>query len=268
MEARIAKLENLLLQQQSLFPATGNSNNGQILPNVQELKADAAAETYLAGVQTPLAPRKIEVPQVEDGEISQIERNIKQSRVCAIRFRDAVGRLYTFPFDNVDTWAGLSNLLTAIFAPISTVGPHVAAGHYDIFNSANEIILPGFWSQKIEPGAYYSMYMWPMPGQVPPPEWACVHFVRDRCAQPFRPGPPVGHPPPPPPWMAGRPRRRAPSSVSSSASSGTAVDLHENCGIRGVWNRFKGIFKRKKNEGKDSDTRSISSGSSRSLVDD
>lgn len=271
MEARIAKLESLLLQQQSLFATADKSSNS---PSIQELKADPAAQDFITGIEQPSTSPKIEAFMEQPSAIQRrdvaekvdIERDIKQARHCAIKFRDALGRNYTFPYDSIDTWAGLSTILTQIFLPIPIVGPHVSAGHFDIFNNMNEIILPAFWAQKVEPGQYYTMYMWPMPGQVTPPEWSHVHFIRDKCAFPYRPGPPPPMGPPPPGWI--RPRRNVPSSASSDSSEATtAVDLHENCGIRGVWNKFKGIF-RKKQVGKDSDTRSISTGSSCSLADD
>ena len=119
MEARIAKLESLLLQQQSLFATNDKSNNSL---GIQEFRADSVAQDCVTGIGLRSAPSKSEGPEgsfMEQpsairrqdvtekacAEKADIERDIKQPRHWTVKFRDALGRNYTFPYDSVDTWA-------------------------------------------------------------------------------------------------------------------------------------------------------------------
>ncbi|KAI1850571.1 hypothetical protein JX265_004281 [Neoarthrinium moseri] len=49
-----------------------------------------------------------------------------------IRFQDAVGRHYVFPWERVRTWEGMERLIKAAFLHVNILGPHVQAGHYDL----------------------------------------------------------------------------------------------------------------------------------------
>ncbi|KAH8763829.1 hypothetical protein BGZ57DRAFT_902929 [Hyaloscypha finlandica] len=90
-----------------------------------------------------------------------------------VRFKDAVGRKFSFPFELCATWAGIEELIRQAFLHVEGLGPHVAEGHYDLIGPNGEIILPRVWETIIEPGWSISMYMWPIPeppkpGQFPP----------------------------------------------------------------------------------------------------
>ncbi|KAF7907820.1 hypothetical protein BELL_0394g00070 [Botrytis elliptica] len=107
----------------------------------------------------------------------------------AIKFKDAVGRKFTFPFHLVSTWAGMEDLVKQAFLHVDIIGPHVNDGHYDLLGPTGEIILPQVWESVIEPGWLITMHMWPMPEprrQAP-------------ASMPPRPGHPGNFPPPPPP---------------------------------------------------------------------
>ncbi|TRX93341.1 hypothetical protein FHL15_005616 [Xylaria flabelliformis] len=67
-----------------------------------------------------------------------------------IRFRDAVGRNFLFPWEKAKTWAGMKGLVQSCFIHVDVVGPHVMAGRYDLsinlpfpMDSASEILSPG-----------------------------------------------------------------------------------------------------------------------------
>ncbi|KAJ3557797.1 hypothetical protein NPX13_g9853 [Xylaria arbuscula] len=67
-----------------------------------------------------------------------------------IRFRDAVGRNFLFPWEKAKTWAGMRKLVNSCFLHVDVLGPHVAAGRYDLsvnlpyaMDAANEILSPG-----------------------------------------------------------------------------------------------------------------------------
>ncbi|KAH8589784.1 hypothetical protein B0O99DRAFT_522493 [Bisporella sp. PMI_857] len=85
-----------------------------------------------------------------------------------IKFKDAVGRKFTFPFDICATWAGMEELIRQAFMHVDVLGPHVADGHYDLIGPNGEIILPQVWETMIEPDWSISMHMWPMPEKPPP----------------------------------------------------------------------------------------------------
>ncbi|KAI8962840.1 hypothetical protein F5Y11DRAFT_321118 [Daldinia sp. FL1419] len=50
-----------------------------------------------------------------------------------IRFKDAVGRKFIFPWEKAKTWAGMERLIRNCFAYVDVIGPHVIKGHYDLF---------------------------------------------------------------------------------------------------------------------------------------
>ncbi|KAI9639955.1 hypothetical protein NHQ30_011685 [Ciborinia camelliae] len=113
----------------------------------------------------------------------------------AIKFKDAVGRKFSFPFHLVSTWAGMEELIKQAFLHVDVLGPHVNEGHYDLIGPEGEIILPQVWESVIEPGWLITMHMWPLPEnkpiwRAPAPGWAPP--------PPERPQPTWGRPPPPP----------------------------------------------------------------------
>ncbi|KAL9123081.1 MAG: hypothetical protein Q9187_000358 [Circinaria calcarea] len=133
-----------------------------------------------------------------------------------IRFKDAVGRKFSFPFHLCSTWAGMEDLIRQAFLHVDIIGPHVAEGHYDLVGPNGEIILPQVWETMVEPEWTITMHMWPMPE--PPKEEPKVVEVPPPPAPP--PGPPPGPlppkkkgksssaippPPPPPPAPGGAP---------------------------------------------------------------
>ncbi|KAF7893585.1 uncharacterized protein EAF02_001123 [Botrytis sinoallii] len=145
-----------------------------------------------------------------------------------IKLKDAVGRRFSFPYHRCETWAGISELIKAAFLHVEIIGPHVNEGHYDIMNPAGEVILPQLWQDHVQPGWEISMSMWPIPGP-PKPRFptltpnAPVHVIVDRVLGPapncFR-----SHQPP---------------SYSSDLSA-------QGKGTRGLWQKMKGVFTRKK----------------------
>ena len=84
---------------------------------------------------------------------------LKQS----IRFKDAVGRKFSFPFHICKTWKGMEGLIKQAFLHVDVIGEQVQQGHYDLTGPDGEIILPQVWDTIIQPDWEVSMYMWPMP---------------------------------------------------------------------------------------------------------
>ncbi|RSM02594.1 hypothetical protein CEP52_007900 [Fusarium oligoseptatum] len=49
-----------------------------------------------------------------------------------LRFKDAVGRKFSFPFHLCNTWQGMEELIKQAFIQVDVLGPHVMDGHYDL----------------------------------------------------------------------------------------------------------------------------------------
>ncbi|KAJ5372120.1 hypothetical protein N7517_004126 [Penicillium concentricum] len=89
-----------------------------------------------------------------------------------IKFKDAVGRKFSFPFELCATWKGMEELIRQAFLHIEVIGPHVAEGHYDLVGPNGDIILPQVWETVVEPDWAITMHMWPIPEKPkedPPP---------------------------------------------------------------------------------------------------
>ncbi|KAI0898997.1 hypothetical protein F4806DRAFT_506843 [Annulohypoxylon nitens] len=95
------------------------------------------------------------------------QKRLEDSRIKAenssfIRFKDAVGRQFNFPFEACRTWQGIEELIKQAFLHVDVIGPHVMAGHYDLVGPSGEIVLPQLWARVIEPDWSVTMHMWPM----------------------------------------------------------------------------------------------------------
>ncbi|KAL8952290.1 MAG: hypothetical protein Q9222_001779 [Ikaeria aurantiellina] len=120
-----------------------------------------------------------------------------EERKKPIRFKDAVGRKFSFPFHLCSTWDGMDYLIRQAFLHVEVIGPHVAEGHYDLVGPNGEIILPQVWETVIEPDWTITMHMWPMP-EPPKPE-ELPPAVAGEAIIDVPPNNGKGIPPPPPP---------------------------------------------------------------------
>ena len=80
-----------------------------------------------------------------------------------IRFKDAVGRRFSFPWHMCKTWKGMESLIKRAFLHVDVIGAHVQEGHYDLMGPEGELILPQVWDAMVKPGWEVSMHMWPIP---------------------------------------------------------------------------------------------------------
>ena len=141
----------------------------------EKAAADAAAEAAAAATEAANAANK---PPPEKKK--------------PIKFKDAVGRKFSFPFDLCRTWQvtsqtsplndstlsltlafhsqGMEELIRQAFLHIEVIGPHVAEGHYDLVGPNGDIILPQVWETVIEPDWTITMHMWPIPEKSKTPE--------------------------------------------------------------------------------------------------
>ncbi|KAK7542456.1 uncharacterized protein J3D65DRAFT_216508 [Phyllosticta citribraziliensis] len=117
-----------------------------------------------------------------------------EEKKAPIKFKDAVGRKFSFPWHLCKTWKGMDELIKQAFLHVDVIGQHVHEGHYDLVGPDGEIILPQVWETVVQPDWTVTMHMWPMEEPAPPPR-----------SPPM--GGPMGGPMPPPPhfpmedWM-------------------------------------------------------------------
>lgn len=89
------------------------------------------------------------------------------SEKLPIRFKDAVGRKFSFPWHICKTWKGMESLIKQAFLHVDTIGDHVHAGHYDLTGPDGEIILPQVWDTMVQPDWDITMHLWPMEEEKP-----------------------------------------------------------------------------------------------------
>ncbi|KFY60055.1 hypothetical protein V496_05455 [Pseudogymnoascus sp. VKM F-4515 (FW-2607)] len=119
------------------------------------------------------AAKKVAEAQVEEENRSALEHTEEAKSYAAkepeetipkpIRFKDAVGRKFNFPFHMCSTWAGMEDLIFQAFQHIGHLGPLVREGKYDLIGPDGEIILPQVWETYIKPDMSITMHMWPIP---------------------------------------------------------------------------------------------------------
>lgn len=78
-----------------------------------------------------------------------------------IRFVTAVFQRINIPFHLGRRWNIMETFIKQACHHIDLLGPHVHQGHYDLFTSEDEIILPSVWDIVIKPGMNIQMRMWP-----------------------------------------------------------------------------------------------------------
>ncbi|KAH8698251.1 hypothetical protein BGW36DRAFT_142374 [Talaromyces proteolyticus] len=136
-----------------------------------------------------------------------------------IKFKDAVGRKFNFPFHLCSTWQGMEELIRQAFLHVEVIGPHVAEGHYDLVGPSGDIILPQVWETVIEPDWTVTMHMWPIPEKPkddqppPPPDNNAIIVVEEAKKKPDATAPGPKKPRPGNPgsfakWMMGNNRNK------------------------------------------------------------
>ncbi|KAK0617353.1 hypothetical protein B0T14DRAFT_605442 [Immersiella caudata] len=151
--------------------------------------------------------------------MAHAEQELKKKLKALIKFKDAIGRKFTFPFHLVQTWAGMEELIKQAFMHVEVVGPQVQEGHYDLIGPDGEIILPAVWEKLVQPDWAITMHMWPMERMPQRP----MPFM----GGPGMPRPPMGFPPRrmgrPPPGGFG-PHRYGPPLARQSPRTSESLD--------------------------------------------
>jgi len=202
----------------------------------------------------------------EEADAKALEA-LKKKEKAPIKFKDAVGRKFSFPFHLCQTWPvgptrawpepflgeenmlttraqGMEELIKQAFLHVDVIGPHVHEGHYDLLGPNGEIILPSVWEKVVEPDWAITMHMWPMDKNPlrhhPPGPGGMPMGARDpRMAGRMGPPPPnnmrpQGRPfpgaPPPPGWGVpgrGMPPMRPPPTNRPNVVSVSPPDANK-----------------------------------------
>jgi hypothetical protein len=96
-------------------------------------------------------------------EAAAKNKPIPDMEKAPIKFKDAVGRKFSFPWHLCKTWKGMESLIKQAFIHVDVIGQHVQEGHYDLMGPDGGIILPQVWDAMIKPDWEVSMHMWPIP---------------------------------------------------------------------------------------------------------
>ncbi|CAK7211480.1 hypothetical protein SBRCBS47491_001140 [Sporothrix bragantina] len=120
-----------------------------------------AEEAKIAEEEKKKADKAMREKIVEETK-AKLEEDAKKNEKLPIKFKDAVGRKFSFPFHLCQTWAGMEELIKQAFVQVEAIGPHVQEGHYDLIGPNGEIILPSIWEKVVEPDWSVTMHMWPM----------------------------------------------------------------------------------------------------------
>ncbi|OBT45750.1 hypothetical protein VE00_03984 [Pseudogymnoascus sp. WSF 3629] len=165
-------------------------------------KAEADAKNKYEADLKAKFEEEIKAAKAEVDAAKALAAPPKDEKKKPIKFKDAVGRKFSFPYHLCQTWAGMEDLIRQAFLHVEVIGPHVQEGHYDLIGPNGEIILPQVWETMIEPDWAITMHMWPMPEppkpQPGPPPVPVPQPHGKRHSQKAPPRRRDGPPPPPP----------------------------------------------------------------------
>ncbi|XPS98962.1 hypothetical protein M3J09_008149 [Ascochyta lentis] len=181
-----------------------------VLEAATEARKERESKTAEAEGTGPVLDKALAGAEAASVELAKAKRAAEEEAIeltssvepkAPIKFKDAVGRKFSFPWHICKTWKGMEELIRQAFLHVDVIGPHVQQGHYDLIGPDGEIILPQFWEMMIQPGWAITMHMWPMP----------------------EPSPLPSSPPPPPPSLKSskRPRKPKPSTFFAWAAGGS-----------------------------------------------
>jgi chemotaxis protein histidine kinase CheA len=133
-----------------------------------EAKAKEAAEKTKAEADKKLE-ELTKAKEESEKKKKELEETIKKNAPAPdatkapIRFKDAVGRKFSFPWARCKTWKDMQALIDQAFQQMDDVSEHVRAGHYDLTGPDGEIILPQVWDTMVQPDWEVNMHLWPLP---------------------------------------------------------------------------------------------------------
>jgi hypothetical protein len=220
-------------------------------------QAEAEAKAERAASDAKIAEEAAAKAKKEMEEAAAAAVPPPPEKKAPIRFKDAVGRKFNFPFHLCAKWPvsvstnlpppyrgpttsgsfsdglqGMEELIRQAFLHVEGIGPHVQEGHYDLLGPNGEIILPQVWETVVEPDWTVTMHMWPMPPEpekpkTPPPLDGDI-MVLGELLNPGKKTKGKGAkkliPPPPPSFLPSIDALNITAPLDAPAASGKEVD--------------------------------------------
>ncbi|KAK4936959.1 hypothetical protein LTR10_022269 [Elasticomyces elasticus] len=121
--------------------------------------AQKEAEGKLKEAEEAAAKAKAEAEEAEKKAAAAAPAEKK----APVRFKDAIGRSFKFPWERCCRWRDMESLINQAFAHIDNLAEHVMHGRYDLIGPDKEIIMPNYWESTIEPDMHITMMLWPIP---------------------------------------------------------------------------------------------------------
>ncbi|KAI1614314.1 hypothetical protein EDD37DRAFT_612094 [Exophiala viscosa] len=121
--------------------------------------AQKEAEAKLKEAEEAAAKAKAEAEEAEKKAAAAAPAEKK----APVRFKDAIGRSFKFPWERCCRWRDMESLINQAFAHVPNLAEHVMNGRYDLIGPDKEIIMPNYWESTIEPDMHITMMLWPIP---------------------------------------------------------------------------------------------------------
>ncbi|KAF2169419.1 hypothetical protein M409DRAFT_52661 [Zasmidium cellare ATCC 36951] len=138
-------------------PSVSRASSETVSPSSDD---DASANAQaLRALQQDIDKKKGERQKTRE---EQKRKDDPDSAKPPIKFKDAVGRKFSFPWRICKTWKGMETLIKQAFLHVDVIGDHVHQGHYDLTGPDGEIILPQVWDTMVQPDWEITMHLWPM----------------------------------------------------------------------------------------------------------
>ena len=148
--------------------------------NAAEKEAKATQEAAEAAAKAAKVEHEAALKKAEEAAAAaKKEAEAAEAKAAAVappdkkaplKFKDALGRNFNFPWDRCCKWDDMEGLIHQAFAHIEKIGPHVLQNHYDLLGPDKDIIMPEYWEDSITPGMQITMMLWPIPEPPPEPE--------------------------------------------------------------------------------------------------
>ncbi|KAK5708837.1 hypothetical protein LTR17_020324 [Elasticomyces elasticus] len=131
-----------------------------LLDEIQKLEDREAQDRVEAHHARSMPPGK-KMKDLEDKAAKT--KPMPDTLKAPIKFKDPVGRKFSFPWHMCKTWKGMESLIKQACLHVGGISEHVYQGHYDLTGPDGGIILPQVWDTIVQPGWEINMHMWPMP---------------------------------------------------------------------------------------------------------
>lgn len=170
--AATAAFEAKLKTDADAFIAAETAKAEAELTAAQKEAEEKISAFEIASAEAKIPAKKEAEEKIAAFEVAAAEAKVPAKKAKPIKFKDALGRRFNFPYELCRTWKGMNDLICQAFAHVEPMGQMVADGNYDLIGPFGEIILPQIWETVLEPDWTVTMCMWPIkevPTEKPPP---------------------------------------------------------------------------------------------------